>query len=137
MEFVAFCVVSSLNFVKSHVAGCKQYFFLLDYLKCLILRTRNSKTSFMTLGYMPTVSFPGFWQPICSQCNARYRKRMLPCERTGKIPNFLTTESIHLKKKKQQYSSRIKTVPSYCLNSFSTLASYQRNAEEPALMLSF
>ena len=51
-------------------------------------------------GYMPTVSFPGFWQLICSQHNAWYRKHMLPHERTGKIPNVLTTESIHLKKKK-------------------------------------
>jgi len=64
---------------------------------------------------------------------------MLPRERTGKIPNFLTTESIHLKKKKSSnvHQEFKKTVPSYFLNSFSTLASYQRNAEEPALMLSF
>ena len=25
---------------------------------------------FQALGYVPTVSFPGFWQPICSQRNA-------------------------------------------------------------------
>ena len=43
MEFVAFCVVSSLNIVKSHVAGCKQYFFSLDYLKCLILLNKKLK----------------------------------------------------------------------------------------------
>ena len=43
MEFVAFCVVSSLNFVKSHIAGCKQYFFSLDYLKCLILLNKKLK----------------------------------------------------------------------------------------------
>ena len=39
-------------------------------------------------GYAPTVSFHG-------------RKRMLPCELTGKIPNFLTKDSSHLKKIKK------------------------------------
>ena len=45
MEFVAFYVVSSLNFVKSHVAGCKfkQYVFSLDYLKRLILLNNKLK----------------------------------------------------------------------------------------------
>ena len=65
------------------------------------------------------MSFPGFWQPICNQCiHARYRKRTLPRERTGKIPNFLTTESIHEKKKSSDVDQELKQCfsISYCLN---------------------
>ena len=38
-----------------------------------------------TLGYTPIWSFCGIGRPSSSQRNARYRKRMLPRERTGKI----------------------------------------------------